>query len=130
MVELISTTMRSAMLGLRVLQECWRSAQRSLSSIFGTISSVMQEQRVWQECWRRAQRWRTMISAAIVTSEMTVGQGTFIADTGDVREHKATYLKTENCHSEGGRGHIESQVKWTTLTGIFDTIDDSSGLHA
>jgi hypothetical protein len=43
--------------GQRGLQECWRSAQRSLTSISAAIRSDQPGQRALQECWRSAQRW-------------------------------------------------------------------------
>ena len=67
--------MRSEQLGQRVLQECWRSAQRWLTSISAAISSAMLGQRVLQECWRSAQHWLTSISAAMRSTML--GKGGF-----------------------------------------------------
>jgi hypothetical protein len=59
----------------RALQECCRSAQRSLTSISVSMGSGQPRQRAWQECLRSAQRWLTSISAAM-TSALS-GEGGF-----------------------------------------------------
>jgi hypothetical protein len=51
-------------------QECWRSAQRWLTSISITITSAMLGQLVFQECWRIAQRWCTSISATMGSARL------------------------------------------------------------
>jgi hypothetical protein len=51
--------------GQRGLQECWDSAQRSLTSISATMGSAQAGQRGLQECCRSAQRWLTSISVAM-----------------------------------------------------------------
>jgi len=47
------------------LQECWRSAQRWLTSISAAMTSAQLGQRVLQEYWDSAQRWCRSISAAM-----------------------------------------------------------------
>jgi hypothetical protein len=47
----------------RGLQECWRSAQRWLTSISTGTGSAVPWQVALQECWRSAHRWLTSISA-------------------------------------------------------------------
>jgi hypothetical protein len=76
----ISVAITLEQVSQRPLQECWRSAQRWLTSFSATKlaqcpalahldlslnGSAMPEQTGSQECWRSAQRWLTSISATM-----------------------------------------------------------------
>jgi hypothetical protein len=55
--------------GQKVLQECWYSVQRCLTSISAAMASAKRGQRVFSECWRSAQRWLTSISAIMTLAQ-------------------------------------------------------------